>query len=59
MRACERGHVDDLGLAALEQRRAVVIGKRSISAESGRMSVTLRPSMRTPSSTIRFRTIFL
>ena len=36
-----------------------VIGKRSISADSGRRSVTLRPSMRTPSSTMRRRTSFL
>ena len=36
-----------------------VIGNRSISADSGRMSVTVRPSMRTPSSTMRLRTIFL
>ena len=32
------------------------VGKRSTSALSGRMSVTPRPSMRRPSSTIRLRT---
>src|SRR5665213_2279903 len=36
-----------------------VIGNRSSSADSGRMSVTPRPSMRTPSSTMRWRTNFL
>ena len=35
------------------------VGNRSTSADSGRMSVVVRPSMRRPSSTIRLRTSFL
>ena len=35
------------------------VGKRPTSADSGRMSVVPRPSMRTPSSTMRLRTSFL
>ena len=35
------------------------VGRRSTSADSGRMSAVPRPSMRTPSSTMRLRTSFL
>ena len=35
------------------------VGRRSTSADRGRMSDVPRPSMRMPSSTIRLRTIFL
>ena len=35
------------------------VGNRSTSADSGRISVVVRPSMRMPSSTMRLRTSFL
>ena len=58
-RHAERGDVEHLGLAPLEQARAV---RRRQDADLGRQRAQVggpRPSMRTPSSTMRLRTSFL
>ena len=55
----EGQHAEHLGLAPLEEARCRArSGRMSTSADSGRMSVVPRPSMRRPSLTMRLRTTF-